>query len=74
MSFLAPSMSAPPPPPPPPAPPILANSSVAASGAQARNAAAAAAGGQGFAGTLATSPQGAPTPQTTTGGKSLTGQ
>jgi hypothetical protein len=74
MSFLAPTMTPPPPPPPPPAPPTLADSSVQAVGANARNAAAAAAGGQGFNNTIATSPQGAPNPQTTGGGKSLTGQ
>lgn len=65
---------APPPPPPPPNPPLLASGSVQQAGAKARQAAAAAAGGMGFAGTIDSSPQGAPAPKTTTGGKALLGE
>jgi hypothetical protein len=56
--------SAPAPPPPPPNPATFASSSVQDAGAAARQAAAAAAGGMGFAGTLQSSPQGAPAPNT----------
>jgi hypothetical protein len=56
--------------PPPPPPPAL--SSTAASGNAAANAAAAAAGAAGFAGTIASGPEGAALPSTT-GGKALLG-
>jgi hypothetical protein len=73
MSFAAPAApAAPPPPPPPPAPPILAGGSVQDTGAAARAAAAAAAGGMGFAGTVASSPQGAAKPAVAN--KTLLGQ
>lgn len=58
MGFSAPSL---PPPPPPPNPPILAGGSAQMS-AQQEAMAAAAAEGRGFAGTIATGPQGAQTP------------
>jgi hypothetical protein len=68
MSFLAPSIPAPAVPPPPPAPPTLA--STAGVGAAQRQAAAAAAAG-GAGGTIKSSPEGSPTPQTTNGSKNL---
>lgn len=65
----------PPPPPPPPMPPQMASSDIAQAQAAQRAAAAAAAGKSGFAGTIATSPQGAGSaPTTTSGGKALLGQ
>ena len=75
VSFLAPKLpSAPPPPPPPPKPPVLASSAIAQQEAATRAAAAEAAGGMGYDKTVASSPQGAPQPSTTSTGKALFGQ
>ncbi len=70
MGFLSPG-KAPAAPPPPPIPPTLASQSAQGAGA-ATTAAAGAAAGAGFDNTLMTSPQGAPTPATTS--KTLLGQ
>lgn len=67
MGFLmpqAPSMPAPPPIPPAAAPPTLANAATSGA-AQGARAKAAGAMGEGFDGTVATSPLGAPAPNTT---------
>lgn len=73
MGFLMPKVSAPDIPPPPPAanPPTIADPAVAAAG-NAQRAGAAAAEGQGFDGTVQTSPMGAPAAATAM--KSLLGQ
>jgi hypothetical protein len=63
MSFLMPKIPAPIAPPPPPAPPMMASASIQGDAAAAR-AAAATSGGQGFAGTVQSSPQGAASPPT----------
>lgn len=64
-----------PPPPAPPAanPPSIADPSAVSAGAQAKRGGRAAAGA-GFDGTLLTGGQGAPTPATAGGTKSLTGE
>jgi hypothetical protein len=63
----------PPPPPPPPNPPTAASGTVSAAGA-AQRAQASAAAGAGFDNTLLTGPGGVGEPETTAGGKALTGQ
>lgn len=64
MGFLMPSIPAPPPPPPAPPPPAAAGNVSSTLAAQQEAQQMAAAEGAGFAGTIATGPQGAPRPGT----------
>ncbi len=73
MGFLSPP-SAPTPPPPPPTPATQASNSVALAGANERAAAAAASGAMGFDKTNLSGSQGAPSPSTLGGAKTLSGQ